>query len=158
MTPGSSVARWVVPLPTAALHGVVQPLRGFENWVKAMNTQRRSTRKVGPAPSVQHNRPLLRTEESTVPRRREGKRPSPGSEASLRNRAGSGKSRGDIYPALWLPTAQLFSHSAPQDSMSGFHRHCIEDGSLSSKAFIILLFTSTVCRPQGKKLALSLLC
>lgn len=76
MSPGSSVARWVVPLPTAALHGVVQQLRGFENWVKAMNTKRRSTRKVGPAPSVQHNRPLLRTEESTVPRRREGKRPS----------------------------------------------------------------------------------
>lgn len=82
---------------------------------------------------------------------------SPGSEASLRNRAGSGKSRGDIYPALWLPTAQLFSRSALQDSMSGFHRHCTEDGPLSSKG-VILLFTSTVCRPQGKKLAFSLLC
>lgn len=36
--------------------------------------------------------------------------------------------------------------------------HCIEDGTPSSKAFILLLFKATVCRPQGKKPAFSLLC
>lgn len=41
--------------------------------------------------------------------------------------------------------------------MSGFYMHCLEDGTLSSKAFIILLFKSTVHRPQEKKLAFSLL-
>lgn len=66
--------RWVVPLPTAALKSVVLQLRGLEKWIKAINT-RRSTRKVGPTVSVQHSRPLLSTEESTVSKRRGGKRP-----------------------------------------------------------------------------------
>lgn len=36
--------------------------------------------------------------------------------------------------------------------------HCIEDGALSSKAFILLLSKATVHRPQGRKLTFSLLC
>lgn len=67
--------RWVVPLPTAALNSVVQQLRGLEKRIKAISTTRRSTRKVGPAVSAQHNRRLLSTKESTVPKRGGGKRP-----------------------------------------------------------------------------------
>lgn len=64
-----------VPLLMTALQSV-QQLERLERWVKAINTRRRrSTRKVGPAASVQHNRPLLSTEENTVPKKRGGKKP-----------------------------------------------------------------------------------
>lgn len=62
-----------------------------------------------------------------------------------------------ILVQWWFHTAQLFSHFALQDSVRGFHMHCIEDRTLSPKASITLLFKSTGLGPQGRKLAFSLL-